>query len=65
METTQPSRHFVLIMSALSVIILILIGVNWFYLTHQDQGEFSDSFGTLGPTSRSQGQVSLPAARLR
>lgn len=65
MQTTQPSRHFVLIMSALSLIILILIGMNWFYLTHQDPSEVGDITGTAGGTPRSTVQASLRAARLR
>lgn len=65
MQTTQPSRHFVLIMSALSVMILILIGMNWFYLTHQEQSEVGDISGTLGIPSRATVQASLPAARIR
>lgn len=52
-------------MSALSLMILILIGVNWFYLTHQDRNQPADLSGSWGVYPRPSIQTSLPAARTR
>ena len=65
MQPTQPARHFVLIMSALSLIILILIGANWFYLTHPERSQSPDFLGSFGLPSSPSVQIVVPSAQIR